>query len=323
MRGIILSVALAWIGASTAFDAHAHSFYVLDRDTNRLTHTDNGDPASAEVEEWQIRMYKAGLETGGPDYTGLYVGPTIDSVVSQLRWAQKIDRLFATETGIPNTPDTPFGPIAILKSATPHLQAPTLARLKELWDRLIRSSEIPGELSNTILGKSDKNPFAGVGEATKEYFNNLHDAVERVKAFQTQTETGILSDDSISEALNGLTTEVTKVEEEAKNLSQNGSNKWMHTKSTISEDIGGLQVETSISADFEIKNGLLKVITTERSPTRHIDMTDEYSAQISTLSGVAPGTLLGWDGDVTVFSDSDTITHTSDHSCPRQHFEST
>jgi hypothetical protein len=219
---------------------------------------------------------------GGPDYTGLLTGPTSQNVIKQLAWDQGIDRLFARETGLPYTPDTPFGPIAVLKSATPHLKAPTLARLKELWDRLIRSSEIPGEISNAILGKSEKNPFAGVGEATKEYFNNLHDAVERVKDFQKQIETGILSDNSFNQTLDELTTDVGKVEDEAKALSQDRSNHWTHWAESfpVPEDPKG--GDEQVTYDVNMNDGSITI--KETYTLDGVTETDNISAPVNKIT---------------------------------------
>ena len=167
----------------TVSSARADTYYVDDGRT--ISRVDSGSFTDIAPDVWQERLYRRGQATEGSENWGLIEGKSAQSVVTQLRDAQDFEKRYERWCACGEDSFTYFnalGPIAVFKS-TPqndllNVVLPIVARLNKLRKLFDQISDIVAEKSK------NNNQFARVGEALKEYSENLKDIQKRISVFQ-------------------------------------------------------------------------------------------------------------------------------------------
>lgn len=146
----------------------------------------NGDPKAVQAAEWQVRLYKSGVRTGGKDNWGLITGKTAEDVMQKLKSGQDFQVLYAKWAGTDYTSEVstyfnPLGPIAVLKSMR-SISEDKWKKALDFIERVNKARKMYKQIAD-ILGTrpQDSNPYKNVGRVLKEYGTNLKN-VEKAMA---------------------------------------------------------------------------------------------------------------------------------------------
>jgi len=252
-----------------ANDAISQEFYILQN--GQLTVTRNGDPTSMKPEEWQIRLFPAGMPTNTQLWWGLITGATYESVQRQLQASQQFELSYNRFFGTTERNFTNFntlGPIAKMPDPRNRRDADTAGRIFTVASRMLKLMDAAKTMVD-VARNAPTVPRKNFGAVATEYFQNLRDAQNRLRDLQTRLDKGILAD-----GLDQIMASITRAERAAESLS---GAKTPAANSTLSGSVAYQKFKNRYGNLYEHKlvlNGSKLIITI------HPDLNDPISRNI-------------------------------------------
>ena len=144
-----------------------------------MTRVNNADPASVTADYWLVEYYRRNATVGAGQPWGADTGDSAASVMTQMAKDQEFEKKWERWCGCSWGDDTffnPRGPIAVMHASEEKKGAlqtilPVAERIKGLIETFKTVSDIFSEKPG------ENNPSADVGNVSKEYIDNLKDAI--------------------------------------------------------------------------------------------------------------------------------------------------
>lgn len=158
----------------------ASGYYIFDG--KRLSRVDDASPRSVSATSWEMWLFRKGAPQAesGAGRWGTISGKSADQVLRELESSQKFERRWEGWCRCPYGPSTFFnalGPVAVVRT-------PVVPELRDI-ERLFDAQEVVVDGLNkidTALGNvTTFNPFESVGNAWREYADNLKLAQDQLR----------------------------------------------------------------------------------------------------------------------------------------------
>lgn len=172
------------------------------------------------VKEWQVRLYKRSMPTGGKDHWGSIIGKTAEEVMEKLKRSQDFEESFARWQGNGSyheiyTYFNALGPIAVIAetNATKYRTTKYKRYFEEIIDHynvIIKPNQEIFSKVREILGKKNinnsslNNPFRNVGNVMKDYIESMVFANKQMAILHKKLTITNLSEQSLKEDIDKI-----------------------------------------------------------------------------------------------------------------------
>jgi hypothetical protein len=175
--------------------SYASSYYAYDGSS--LRSIDENEAKRLDVKEWQIWLFKRGISPGSRSLSpwGSIVSKSPEGATAKLKAGQAFEISYCHFMGKPSDCESnmtyfaPMGPIAMIgrPQTIPQKLLSTLDDIttaQEKLNQLIGLKEAMDRTYSIDVGEvKGTNPYAGIGNALKEYGQQLGDRIIRIKKF--------------------------------------------------------------------------------------------------------------------------------------------